>query len=88
MRSRDTYLNAQGRRIAGRRGLKKAVIAVGHTILVIAYYLLTRRKSYLDLGANYFDQQERQKVERQAIKRLERLGYKVTLETTEAGQAA
>lgn len=88
MRSRDTYLNAQGRRLADRRGLKKAVIAVGHTILVTAYYLLTRRKSYLDLGANYFDQQERQKVERQAIKRLERLGYKVTLETTEAGQAA
>src|SRR5215213_4180257 len=45
MRSRDTYLNAQGRRLAGRRGLKKAVIAVGHTILVIAYYMLTRRKS-------------------------------------------
>ena len=50
--------------------------------------MLTRRKSYLDLGANYFDQQERQKVERQAVKRLERLGYKVTLETTETGQAA
>lgn len=62
----------------------------GHSFIIHYSPVLgiTRRKSYLDLGANYFDQQERQKVERQAIKRLERLGYKVTLETTEAGQAA
>ena len=83
MRSRDTYLNALGRRIARRRGLKKAVIAVGHNILVIAYYLLSRHKSYEELGGNYFDEQERRKVEQQAVKRLEGLGYKVTLQTTE-----
>lgn len=63
-----------------RRGKKKAAIAVGHTILVIAYFLLKRQTTYQELGVNYYDERSRQAVERRAIKRLERLGYRVTLE--------
>ncbi|HEX2290416.1 MAG TPA: IS110 family transposase, partial [Pseudonocardiaceae bacterium] len=52
-RTRNTYLMAQYRRLAARRGRKKALVAVGHSILVIAYYLLTRRTDYQDLGGQY-----------------------------------
>ena len=63
---------AQYHRLAARRGKKKALVAVGHTILVIAYHLL-RGTDYRDLGPTYFDQRDRQAVER----RLDGLGYRV-----------
>ena len=50
--------------MAARRGKKRALIAVGHTALIIAYTLLTRQQPYQDLGAVYFDQREQQRVER------------------------
>lgn len=77
--TKQTYLAALYHRIAARRGRKKAVIAVAHAILVICYYLLTRQEPYQDLGANYFDERERQAVERRLVKRLQRLGYEVVL---------
>ena len=76
---RKTYLTALHRRLAARRGRKKAVIAVAHAILVICYHLLTRHESYRELGANYFDERERQDVERRLVRRLQRLGYDVVL---------
>jgi transposase len=83
MRTKDTYLSAQGQRLTRRRGKKRAVGAVAHTILVIAYYVLQRRQPYQDLGSNSFDERERAAVARQSIRRLEQRGFKVTLETTE-----
>lgn len=83
-RSKTTYLGAQYRRLAARRGAKKATIAVGHTILTIAYYLLTRSTVYQDLGHGYFDERDRDGVRRRLIGRLEKLGYKVTTETAAA----
>jgi transposase len=77
-RTRGSYLGAQFRRIAARRGKKKALVAVGHTILVIAYHLLKHGGTYEDLGANYFDERDRQAVARRLIRRLEALGYDVT----------
>jgi transposase len=79
-RKRNSYLAAQFRRIAARRGKKKAAVAVAHSILVIAYYLLTRGTEYEDLGANYFDERNRSRVERRLTHRLEQLGYRVILE--------
>jgi transposase len=79
-RARRTYLGAQYHRLAGRRGKKKAAVAVAHTILVIAYHLLTRTTSYTDLGPDYFDRRNTDALERQLVKRLERLGNKVTIE--------
>jgi transposase len=79
-RSKDNYLNAQYRRLASRRGKKRAAIAVAHSILVIAYHLLKNGTVYTDLGADYFERRNEQQVQKQLVKRLERLGYKVSLE--------
>jgi transposase len=78
-RKKDTYLAAQYRRLAARRGRNKAAVAVGHTILVIAYHLLRRGTEYDDLGPRYFDERDRHAVERRLVRRLERLGYAVAL---------
>jgi transposase len=83
-RSKRTYLGAQFRRLAARRGKKKAAVAVGHTILVIVYHLLTEGTAYQDLGPQYFDERDRQRVERRLVHRLEALGYTVALEPTAA----
>jgi len=78
--TKDTYLAAQYRRIAARRGKKRALVALGHTILVIIYYILTRRVPYRDLGATYFDERDRHRVEQRLVHRVERLGYVVNLQ--------
>jgi transposase len=79
-RKKGCYLAAQYRRLAHRRGKKKAAVAVGHSILVIAYHLLTRRTPYEELGDNYFDERDRQAVKRRLVQRLEDLGYEVTIQ--------
>jgi transposase len=82
-RGKHTYLGAQYRRLAPRRGAKKAIIALAHTILVIAYHVLRRHEPYRDLGANYFDERDREAVQRRLVRRLERLGYDVALHPVE-----
>ena len=79
-KTKDTYLAAQYRRIAARRGKKRALIALGHTVLVIAYQLLTRKMPYHDLGVAYFDKLEQNRVQRRLVRRLERMGYEVVLQ--------
>lgn len=76
---RDSYLSALFRRLAARRGNKRATMAVGHAILVIAYHLLKRQENYRDLGPNYFDQKNPESLRRSLVKRLERIGYTVSL---------
>jgi transposase len=78
--SKNTYLATQYRRIAARRGAKKAAVAVGHSILVIVYHLLRDGGVYQDLGGNYFDERDRQVVQKQLVRRLERMGYQVDLQ--------
>jgi transposase len=82
--TKDTYPNAQYHRLVARRGKKKAVVAVGHTILEIIYVVLKRQEPYHDLGADYFDERAREAVKNGAIHRLKRLGYEVTLSPKEA----
>ncbi len=79
-RTKNTYLQAQFRRLVGRRGKKRALVAVGHTILVMAYQMLKNRTSYAELGPDYFDRLDPQRTTRYLVKRLEALGHKVTLE--------
>lgn len=79
-RTRHTYLAAQYQRLAARRGAKRAAVAVAHTILVISYHLLTKHEAYQDLGMTYFDERDRQRVERRLVHRLEALGYVVALQ--------
>jgi transposase len=79
-RSKDSYLSAQYRRLAARRGKKRAAVAVAHSILTIAYQLLTTPAPYRDYGVTYFDQRDRQAVERRLVRRLEARGYTVSLQ--------
>ena len=79
-RSKNTYLGAQYRRICARRGGKRAALAVGHSILTIAYHMMDRGTHFHELGADYFDRRNPERVKDRLVQRLERLGYKVTLE--------
>jgi transposase len=78
--TKDTYLAAQYRRLSARRGHKKAAVAIAHTILIILYHVLKRRRPYQDLGPNYFDERDKAAVQRQLVRRLEKLGYQVNLQ--------
>jgi transposase len=78
-RTRGSYLGAQYRRIAARRGSKRAAVAVAHTLLGIIYHLLKHGTVYSDLGDTYFDERDRLAVARRARKRLEALGFTVTI---------
>lgn len=76
-----TYLASQYHRLAGRRGKKKAAVAVGHSILVIAFHILsTPDMTYQDLGHDYFDQRRKTRLTQNLVQRLQGLGYYVTLE--------
>lgn len=77
--SKDSYLNAQYRRLAGRRGKKRALMAVGHSILVILYHMLKEPVEYQDLGKDYLDRLHPERLKRYLVKRLEAMGYRVTL---------
>ena len=79
-RSKKTYLGAQYRRLKARRGAKRAAVAVAHSILVIIYHILTKHEPYHDLGVTYFDERDRQAVERRLVKRLQGFGYAVSLQ--------
>ena len=76
---KDSYLSAQFRRLAARRGKKRALLAVGHSLLVIIYHMLKYNVEYQDLGPDYFDRLEPERLRRYLVKRLQKLGYEVTL---------
>lgn len=80
-RTKNTYLSSMYHRIAARRGANRAAVAVAHRILTIVYHLLKNKQDYNELGPNYFEERRRVQVTKQAIRKLETLGYKVTIET-------
>jgi len=80
-RTKNTYLSSQYHRIAARRGANRAAVAVAHSILMIAYYILKRRQPYIELGPTYYEERKRDTIIRQSIKKLESLGLKVTVES-------
>lgn len=79
-RKNQSALQALYRRIARRRGHKKAVVATGHQILAIAYYVMRDGLTYQELGADYFTHRDRERTTRRHVKQLEALGYVVTLQ--------
>lgn len=81
--SKTSYLGARYQRLAKRRGRKKAIVAIAHSILVIAYHILKYKKPYYDLGPDYFDKLNKQHLVRYHQKRLQGLGFKVTIESLE-----
>lgn len=78
--TKNTYLSAQYHRIANRRGRKKAIVAVAHSILIIAYHLILDKQTYQDLGGNYFDRRNSEATAKRLVQRLEKLGYKINLD--------
>jgi len=79
-RAKQTALQARYFRVKRHRGHKKAVVAVGHQILEIAYFIMRDGVTYQELGAGYFEQRNRDRATRRHVKQLESLGYRVTLE--------
>ena len=80
MRKNGSALQAQYHRIKRHRGHKKAVVAVGHQILEIAYYIMRDGVTYHELGADYFDPRHADRAVRRHVRHLESLGYHVTIE--------
>jgi transposase len=83
-RSKDTYLSSLFHRLASRRGKKRAIMAVAHSMVVAIYYMLSRRQPYQELGPGYLDQLKPEAVKRRLIGRLEGLGYTVMVEPKQA----
>jgi len=83
-RKKNCYLSAQFKRLAARRGVKRAVMAVAHTMLIIGYHMLKTGQAYYELGGNYLEQINKDQLQRYFLKRLERLGLKVTIEPATA----
>ena len=83
-RTKETYLAALYRRLAGRRGKKRAIVAVAHSILTSAYFMLFRHQPYHDLGYNYFDEYKKAAVIDRLVRRLAKLGHLFSFEPTPA----
>ncbi len=77
--TKDNYLSAQYHRLARRIGRKKALVALAHSILVIIYHVLRTKKPYVDLGADFFDKLDTVRIQQHHTRRLEQLGFTVTL---------
>jgi len=78
-KTKNSYLSAQYQRILTRRGKKRAIVAVGHTILVICYHVIKEKKAYEDLGHDHFARMNPDRHKRYYVDKLESLGYEVTL---------
>jgi transposase len=76
----DNYLSAQYHRLARRLGKKRAIVAVSHSLLVIIYHMLLENQDYHDLGPDFFERLDSTRQRDTAVRRLQALGYKVTLE--------
>jgi transposase len=79
-RTKDCYLSAQFKRLTARRGMKRALMAVAHSMLIIGYHILKTGHGYRELGGNYLEQINKDQLQRYLVKRLERLGLRVSLE--------
>jgi transposase len=78
--TKGTALQARYHRVKRHRGHKKAIVAVGHQILEIAFYLMRDGKTYDELGADYFDRRHTDRTVRRHVRQLEALGFQVTIE--------
>lgn len=81
--TKNSYFRAQYRRLVGRRGKKRALVAVAHSLLIVIYHVLQTGQPYKDLGLDYFDKLDAARIVKTHVRRLEGLGYKVTLAPSE-----
>jgi len=80
-RTKNSYPAALYRRLAGHRGKKRALVAVANALIQVVWHLLQHRKTYLDLGGDYFDRLNKQRLTQSLVRRLEKLGHTVTLKS-------
>ncbi len=78
--TKDTYLAAQYRRLIGRRGKRRALVAVAHSMLVSAYHMLKRHQAYHELGGAFFDDRKKDVLIDRYVAKLAKLGQRVSLE--------
>lgn len=78
-RKKNCYLKAKYHSLVGRRGKKRALVAVGHKILVMCYEILKQKVEYRELGVDYLDKRKKDKAAKNYINRLNALGYEVTV---------
>ncbi len=83
-RVRNSYFAAQYHRLVPRRGKRRAAVAVAHSMLIAIYHLIKDGTIYQDLGPNHFDELDRQRITHRAVRRLQALGYQVTLQEASA----
>ena len=76
----NTYLGAQYHRLARRIGANRAAMAVANSIAVIIHFTIRTKQPFVDLGHNYFEERDKAAITRRAVRQLQRLGHKVTLE--------
>ena len=81
--TKETYLAARFRRLAARKGKKRAIVAVAQAIVVSRYHMLKNKQPYRELGADFLDRRNAEHVKRYLLKRLERLGLHVTVRSAE-----
>jgi transposase len=79
-RKKDSYFQAQYRRLAGRRGKKRAIVAVAHSLLTIIYHMLKHASDYRELGCDYLDKLNAERLLPHLLKRIKDMGYQVTLQ--------
>jgi len=84
VRTKGTYLSALYQRLAARRGKQRAIIAVAHSMMRSVFHMLSRNEAYRELGANYFDERRRHYTVDRLARRIEHLGYRVSLEPVAA----
>jgi transposase len=87
VRTKGTYLSALYQRLAARRGKPRAIIAVAHSMMRSVFHMLSRNEAYRELGANYFDERRRHSTVDRLARRIEHLGYWVSLEPVAAPAA-
>jgi transposase len=85
VRTKGSYFGVQYRRLAARRGSKRAIVAVAHSLVVVIYHMLERGSEYAELGSEYFERRRPAATAQRLARQIEQLGYKVTLEGTPSG---
>jgi transposase len=83
-RTKNTYLKARYHRLAARRGKKRAIVAVGHTILTMVYHIIKEQSTYKELGADYFERLNENATIKRLTLKIRKLGYQVEVTKTAA----
>lgn len=86
--TKDSFFAARYGRLVGRRGKRRAIVAIGHGLLIVIYHMLRYHEEYRELGRDYYDERRKESLVEHLVSRIERLGYRATVELKTLPQAA